>query len=157
MAAEAAGLAKTDVQYGLELWHEWNLDHPDRTVPWAEIWSKLVYKQTNFGWEPFNNYIFYFQPKIGWHLGGAAEIYGKTDITYSGKGGADYYFLNIADYGAGFRFEPFRWEENANEFIRKFKIFAEILSVSYLKEAPTDQSKKVSSDARIGIDFSYGR
>lgn len=153
-SAEAAGLAKTDTQYGLELWHEWNLDHANADIPWAELWSKLVYKKTNFSWTDFSTYIFYFQPKIGKHLGGGAEIYAKADITTSPN---DSYWLNTADYGVGFRFEPFRNEMNDNEFIRKFKIFAEVLGCSYLKDAPTDLAKKVSSDARFGIDFSYGR
>jgi len=155
-SAEAAGLAAADTQYGLELWHEWNLDSPNMDLPWAELWSKLVYKQTNFGWESFNNYVFYFQPKFGRHLGKGVEAYVRTDVTLSGKKGVSYYFLNVADYGVGIRFEPFRKTENVNELLRKFKMFAEVLGVSYLDQAPLDPNKKVASDLRFGVDFSYG-
>ena len=143
---------RTDTRYGIDLWHEWNLDNPDISNFWGELWANLSYRNTNFGWEPtgFNNWILYFQPKIGRHLGRGIEMYLKGDITASGKQGVDYYFLNIADYGVGIRFEP--WRDTT-----KFKMFAEILSVSYLKDKPADLTKTVSSDVRFGIDFSFGR
>ncbi|MFA5840574.1 MAG: hypothetical protein WC890_08035 [Candidatus Margulisiibacteriota bacterium] len=154
-SAEASGLKTTDVRCGFDLWHEWNLDTPNPNLPWGELWSNLSYRSTNFSWTDFNNYIFYFQPKIGWHLGGAAEAYLKSDITISGNTS---YWLNAADYGIGLRFEPWRHESTkANEFIRKFKLFAEVLGVSYLGQQPTDPNKIVNQDVRIGIDFSYGR
>jgi hypothetical protein len=156
-SAEAAGLAQSDTRYGFDLWHEWNLDHPDETVPWAELWSNLSFRTTNFGWEDFHNYVFYFQPKIGRHLGRGIEAYLKADLVYSGKGGPNYYFLNNADYGLGIRFEPWRGMESAPELLRKFKMFFEFLSVSYLKEKPTVPSQVVNQDVRFGIDFSYGR
>lgn len=163
-SAEAAGLAKTDTRYGFDLWHEWNLDKPDESLPWAELWSNLSYRTTNFGWSlatgeapSFNDYIFYFQPKIGKHLGRGIEAYLKTDIVYSGKGGPSFYFLNMADYGVGVRFEPWRNMETGSELLRKLKMFFEVLSVSYLKDKPADPSQVVSQDVRFGIDFSYGR
>ncbi|MDD5593250.1 MAG: hypothetical protein PHG97_00735 [Candidatus Margulisbacteria bacterium] len=156
-SAEAAGLAKTDTRYGFDLWHEWNLDKPNENLPWAELWSNLSYRDTNFGWESFKNYVFYFQPKIGRHLGRGIETYLKADAVYSGKGGPSYSFLNVADYGVGVRFEPWRNMATANELLRKFKMFFEVLSVSYLKEKPADPNKVVDRDVRFGIDFSYGR
>jgi len=156
-SAEAAGLATTDVRAGFDLWHEWNLDAPIPSVPWGELWANLSYRQTNFGWEDFNNYVFYFQPKIGRHLGSGIGVYLCGDLTYSGKSGPSYSFLNVADYGVGIRFEPFRANGDENDLMRKFKMYAEFLGVTYLKDQPIDPNKKVSSDIRFGIDFSNGR
>ncbi|MDI6732294.1 MAG: hypothetical protein QME05_07025 [Candidatus Margulisbacteria bacterium] len=154
-SAEADGLRTTDVRYGFDLWHEWNLDSPNPNLPWGELWSNLSYRTTNFTSTDFNTYIFYFQPKLGWHLGGAAEGYLKADLVTSGNTS---YWLNMVDYGVGLRFEPWRRETTkANEFIRKFKLFAEVLGVNYLGARPTDPNKDVSQDIRFGIDFSYGR
>ncbi|MBN3032838.1 MAG: hypothetical protein JW873_01960 [Candidatus Saganbacteria bacterium] len=163
-SAEASGLAKSDTRCGFDLWHEWNLDKPDESLPWAELWTNLSYRTTNFGWSlatgeapSFNDYIFYFQPKLGRHLGRGIETYLKADIVYSGKGGPSFYFLNEADYGLGIRFEPWRRIESAPELLRKFKMFCEVLGVSYLKEKPADPNQVVNRDVRFGIDFSYGR
>jgi hypothetical protein len=153
-SAEAGGLRKTDFRYGFDLWHEWNLDWPIPSLPWGELWANYSHRSTNFGWEDFNDYIFYFQPKFGWHLGNGIESYLKADLVASGKSGASYAFLNTADYGVGIRVEPWRQEKGIDDFIRKFKIFAEVLGVSYLKDK---SATPVNSDLRFGIDFSTGR
>jgi hypothetical protein len=82
------------------------------------------------------------------------ETYLKADLTYSPRGD---YWLNVIDYGAGVRFEPFRKKGNEKDIFRKFKMFVEVLGVSYLKDKPADTNKQVASDLRFGIDFSYGR
>jgi len=156
-AAEADNLKKTDNRYGLDLWYEWNLDNRDVTLPWGEIWGNLSYRQTNFGWEDFNNYVLMLQPKLGRHIGNGIEPYLRADITLSGKEGPNYYFLNVADYGVGIRLEPWRNSSEVNDLLRKFKMFIEVLGVSYLKDKPADPTKQVASDVRFGIDFSYGR
>ena len=76
---EAAGNAnkRTDTRYGLDLWHEWNLDEPNFAVPWGELWANLSYRTTNFSWTDFNSYILYFQPKLGHHWGQGLETYLK--------------------------------------------------------------------------------
>jgi hypothetical protein len=153
-SAEAANLAKTDRRYGFDLWHEWNLDKANENLPWGELWANLSYRETNFGWEPFNEYVFYFQPKIGKHLGRGVEPYLRAGVVVSGKQGPSYYFLNVADYGVGIRFEPWRKSEDPNELLRKFKMFVEVLGSAYLKDKPAGA---VNSDVRLGIDFSYGR
>jgi len=162
--AAAAGLATNDTRYGYDLWHEWNLDKPDESQFWGELWSNLSYRTTNFGWSlatgeapSFNDFIFYLQPKLGRHLGRGIEAYLKADIVYSGKSGPDFFFLNNADYGVGIRFEPWRQSESAPELLQKFKMFYEVLGVSYLKDKPADPTKVVDHDVRFGIDFSYGR
>lgn len=147
---------RTDLRYGFDLWHEWNLDKPDYNQFWGELWSNFSYRSTNFSWTDFNGSVFYFQPKLGRHLGHGMEAYLKTDVTMSSK---DDYWLNVADYGVGLRFEPWRSAYKADEdsLLKKFKMFAEVLGVSYLKSKPTDPQKTVASDVRFGIDFSYGR
>lgn len=158
-SAEAAGLKDQDVRYGVEIWHEWNLDDPDFGRPWAELWTNFSTRSTNFSTLESSSYVIYFQPKIGWHLGQGIEIYLRGDVTSSDR---DDYWLNIADYGVGLRFEPWRSEGQASDLFRKFKMFAEVLGVSYLKDKPTDlappePNKEVSSDVRFGVEFSYGR
>lgn len=158
-AASAESLAKTDARFGFDLWHEWNLDKPNESRPWAELWANLSRRNTNFVWsgETFESYVLYFQPKIGRHLGRGIEAYLKADVVYSGKGGSSFYFLNTADYGLGLRFEPWRNLEGADELLRKFKMFFELLGVSYLKDKPADPALVVTQDVRFGVDFSYGR
>jgi hypothetical protein len=155
--ADANKLSKTDSRYGLDLWHEWNLDKLDETLPWGEIWANLSHRETNFGWEPFNDYVLYLQPKFGRHLGRGIEVYLRSDLTYSGKSGSSYSFLNIADYGAGIRFEPWRRIETANDLLRGFKMFVEALGVTYLKDKPLIATNTVSSDLRFGVEFTNGR
>lgn len=144
----------TDVRYGLELWHEWNLDKPDLNNFWGELWSIYSCRTTNFSYADFDTYILFFQPKLGRHLGRGIEVYLKSDLTASGK--ADYW-LNTLDYGLGIRFEPWRQMIDHDSLLKKFKMFAEVLSASYLKDKPTDPNKNVTSDVRFGVEFSYGR
>jgi len=153
-SAEAANLKTTDTRYGLEIWHEWNLDKADESLPWGELWANLSARSTNFSTRESNNYVLYFQPKIGRHLGNGIGVYLRADIAYSDL---DDYWLNVADYGVGIRFEPWRKSGGENDIFRKFKMFAEVLGVSYLKDKPEDPKKEVDMDVRFGIDFSFGR
>jgi hypothetical protein len=156
-AVSAEALSKTDSRYGIEIYHEWNLENPNPKYPWAELWANYSRRETNFGWEPFNDYVFYCQPKIGMLLADGIRTYVKADVTTSGKSGPSYSFLNVADYGVGIRFEPWRTKGRPDDLLKKFKMFAEFLGVSYLKDKPVDPNKQVSSDVRFGIEFSYGR
>lgn len=156
-AISAEALADTDGRYGLEIWYAWNQSEPDLRMPWGELWLKWENRETNFGWEPFKTWVFYMQPKYGIHLGQGIEAYLKADITMSGKEGADYSFLNIADYGVGLRFVPLRSIGQENDLFRTFKMFAEVLKVQYLKERPINPNNSVESDVRFGVEFSYGR
>lgn len=153
-AASAESLAKQDQRYGIEVYYEWNQENPDRRKPWGELWAKYEYRDTNFGWEEFKQNVLYFQPKLGVHLDRTIQAYLRADITSSGKSGSDYSFLNIADYGIGLRFVPLREIGQSTDLFRNFKMFIEVLSVSYLKDKSTDP---VSSDVRFGVEFSYGR
>lgn len=153
-SAESAGLKDKDTRYGIEVWHEWNLDKADESLPWGELWANYSSRSTNFSTQEANRQVLYFQPKIGRHLGGGVGIYLRGDLTYSDT---DDYWLNVADYGVGVRFEPWRRSGAENDLLRKFKMFAEILGVSYLKDKPPDSNKEVATDVRFGIDFSFGR
>ena len=155
-SAEADGLKDKDMRYGLEVWHEWNLKNVDLAVPWGELWANLSVRSTNFSSRESSATIFYLQPKFGRHIAPGIEAYLKADITYSNK---DDYWLNIADYGVGIRFAPWRSGTDVYGLFRNFKMFAELLGVSYLKGQPAEAEpvKRVSTDARFGIDFSYGR
>ncbi|MBI5078577.1 hypothetical protein HZB08_00955 [Candidatus Saganbacteria bacterium] len=144
---------RTDFRYGFDVWHEWNLDQPLDSLPWGELYANLSSRSTNFSWTDFNGYLFNFQPKVGMHLASRFEPYLRLDLTASDKSD---YWLNLAYYGAGFRFEPWRRMEQTNEFLKKFKMFVEVLNVAYLKNQPPD-AIKVSSEVRFGVDFSYGR
>ncbi|MFH1387388.1 MAG: hypothetical protein ABIH50_06970 [bacterium] len=147
---------RSDTRYGFDVWHEWNLDNPDVTAYWGELWGNLSMRSTNFSYTDFNSYVLYVQPKIGRHLGRGIETYVRADLTYSGT--ADYW-LNVLDYGVGVRFEPWRsaYKTSEDSLLKKLKMFVEVLGVSYLKDKPTDPSKNVSTDVRFGVDFSYGR
>jgi hypothetical protein len=142
------------MRYGIEIWKEWNLDDPNEKLPWGELWANFSFRSTDFSTREVGRQVYYFQPKFGWHLGGGIETYLRADIVYSD---VNDYWLNMADYGVGLRFEPWRKIGDTNDLLRKFKMFAEVLGVSYLKDRPQDLNKEVSSDIRFGVDFSYGR
>ncbi|MFA5893060.1 MAG: hypothetical protein WC903_03765 [Candidatus Margulisiibacteriota bacterium] len=146
---------RTDTRYGLDLWHEWNLNNPDLNNFWGELWANYSSRSTNFSWTDFKGTVLYFQPKLGRHLGRGIEPYIKADLTTSSQPD---YWLNVADYGIGIRFEPWRRDYPSNDSIlKKFKMFAELLSVNYLKDKPADPNLTVERDARFGVEFSYGR
>ncbi|MFH1541639.1 MAG: hypothetical protein ABIE84_00920 [bacterium] len=153
-SAESAGLNTSDIRYGLEVWHEWNLDGINPSYTWGELWGNLSFRSTNFSVTDFNSYILYLQPKIGWHLPSDVQSYVKADLTYSGQ--SDYY-LNTLVYGGGLRFQPWRTMGKPGDLMQKFKMFVELLGVSYLKGDPPLAINKVGTDLRFGIDLSYGR
>lgn len=164
---ESEGKPLTDTRFGLDLWHEWNQWDPnnpeasvDPSVPWAEVWFNLSQRTTNFYEDEFNSYILYLQPKIGVQsdigdTGAAFEPYLRMDLTASAK---EYAWLNHFDYGAGLRIRPFKtgkvFGENA-PWASKFKIFIEIMSISWLVEK--DAATRPDTDFRFGIDFTFGR
>ncbi|OGC11743.1 hypothetical protein A3K48_04540 [candidate division WOR-1 bacterium RIFOXYA12_FULL_52_29] len=152
--AEAAGLPKNDTRYGVEIWHVWNLDQPNLNDYWGELWTNLAFRTTSFTISDYNDWLFFFQPKIGRHLGRGIEPYVKADLTYSNK---NYYWQNVAAFGVGIRFEPWRNTADNESPLKKVKLFAEVLSVSYLKDKPAAAQQTVSSDIRFGIDMSIGR
>ncbi len=152
----------TDVKYGIDIWHEWNLDKPNPFVPWAELWSNFSYRNTNFqsAWADSlfgsfqGSYLFYFQPKIGWHLGRRAEPYLKAELVSCSQSFS--WFNNLA-YGLGIRVEPFR--DEPSHIFRKLKVFAEYMKINYTRSHPAENpppSQKPDNDLRFGIDLSYG-
>ncbi len=164
---EGEGRPTTDSRVGLDLWHEWNQFNPDNptlmpnpSVPWAELWSNLSFRTTDFQEEEFSDYIFYYQQKIGVQsdvgdTGVSLEPYLRFDLTMSGK---DYDWLNHFDYGAGLRVRPFK---SGNFFgsnlpwLSKLKVFAEIMAISWTKGKDLDE--RPDNDFRFGIDFTFGR
>ena len=165
--AETNNVPVNDTRIGLDLWHEWNQRDPynpdstaDPSVPWAEVWFNLSQRTTNFYEAEFNSYILYFQPKIGVQsdigdTGIALEPYLRSDLVMSGK---NYTWLNHLDYGAGIRVRPFKTGNffgNNAPWMSKFKVFAEIMVISWLVEK--DSADRPDTDFRFGIDFTFGR
>lgn len=144
-----------DNRIGMDLWHEWNqaefvpvYKSADHSRPWGELWTNLSYRDTNFNSDYFRTMIFYFQPKIGlYYKNLGLEPYLKFDLVVSGK--SDYWLNNLA-WGGGIRYRP--WDQGP---LCKLKVFAEALSSSYLRDVPTDPTKRVSNDFRVGIEYSY--
>ena len=147
----------TDSRIGVDVWHEWNLKDIDPNVPWAEVWGNLVYRDTNFFAEAnnfpgnqFKTYLLYLQTKWGMHLSGGIRPYLCSYLTYSGVPKS---WLNSFYYGAGLRMEPFREQKDSPDILRKFKMFVEVLGISWLKE----NDVRPASDVRFGVDFTFGR
>jgi hypothetical protein len=141
-----------DTRFGMDLWHEWNLKDINTSVPWNEMWANLSFRETNLT-EPeyFNRtYLLYVRNRLGLHLTGGLRPYLVTDLTYAGNDKAWY---NSLYYGAGARVEPFREAKDSPEILRKFKMFIEILGVSWLK----DKDSRPTSDLRFGVDFTFGK
>jgi len=164
---EGEGRPTTDTRAGLELWHEWNQFSPDNpsvlpdpNVPWAEVWSNLSFRTSNFQDDEFSDYIFYYQQKLGVQsdigdTGVALEPYLRFDLAVCGK---DYDWLNHFDYGAGLRVRPFKLGSAFGSKIpalSKLKVFVEIMSISWTRGKSTED--RPDNDFRFGIDFTFGR
>jgi hypothetical protein len=122
-------------------------------LPWAEVWGNLSYRDTNFtdnSIPKFKTYLLFLHTKMGVHLAGGVRPYLATDLTMSSRPEAWY---NSLYYGAGVRFEPFREQKDPPEILRKFKMFVEVMGISWLQQ----KDSRPSSDMRFGIDFTYGR
>jgi len=160
---------KWDTKAGLEIWHVWNepgvYTVENRGMLWSELWAQIAYRNTNFEYdngERFNNYMLYFQPKVGIYLwkffnNVSIEPYLKADIMTSGK--SDYYRNNAA-YGGGLRVRPLLSGDLFGmdvQYLKKLKFFVEVLAVSYLKDNPPDGEDFINHDFRVGVDFDYGR
>jgi hypothetical protein len=75
-------------------------------------------------------------------------------VTYLTTAGRDDDWYNSLYYGLGVRMEPFLEMEAPPEILRKFKMFIEVLGISWLKGNTTSRP---TQDIRFGIDFTYGR
>lgn len=143
-----------DFRIGLDLWHEWNLNEPDNKYPWAEVWGNLSYRDTNFTDKDipkFKTYLLYLQSKNGIHLPGGVRPYIANYLTVSS---CPEPWFNRWDYGMGVRFEPFREQKDPPELLRKFKMYMEVLGISWLAQK---DPLRPQNDMRFGIDFTYGR
>ena len=157
---------KEDCRSGVEIWHTWNEPGPyvveNRHMLWGELWAHASYRTTNFGYDKLDNYIAYFQPKVGIYLfkffdNLSIEPYFKADVIESGK---TYSYLNNMDYGVGVRIRPFVSGKLFGfdlQPLKKLKFFVESLAASYLKDNPREGNDFVNHDVRFGIDFDYGR
>ncbi len=151
-----ANKVKTDdLVYGVDIWHEWNLNNIDRKYFWAELWTRVSYRNTNF-YDPytmdkFQTYIGFLQLKIGRHLAGSIMPYITADLSLSGSKAV---WLNSLYYGLGLRMEPFLDQDDAPAMLKKFKMFVEYLKIDWLADQdPT----RPTSDLRFGIELTYGR
>lgn len=162
---------KTDSRLGFDLWHEWNLPSiskvEDTAMPWGELWTNLSYRSTNFnydGFGKFDNYVFFFQPKVGIYAiklfeSISIEPYLAVNAVVSGREAKEvdeeYAFFNNVESGIGVRVRPFSkgyFLGGDVKALRKLTFFIETFAVSYLKDrGPVDH------DMRFGVDFSIGR
>lgn len=152
--AKNNGVKTSDVRFGVDVWHEWNLSKPNPSVNWAQVWGNVTYRETNF-YDPLNTnkfqtYVGYMQLKIGRHMG-TIKPYLAGYLTSSGN---PLPWLNSLYYGLGLRMEPFRGDETAPELLRTFNMYVEALNISWLADQdPT----RPNTDTRFGIEFTYGR
>lgn len=150
--AIANSVKTTDTRWGLDLWHEWNLKNPNPELLWDETWFNLSYRETDFAtFNFYRTYLLYWQNKIGLHSSMGLRPYIATYLTSSGRSEEWY---NSLYYGLGIRVEPFLEMSEPPEILRKFKMFIEVLGISWLKGNTTNRP---SQDVRLGIDFTYGR
>jgi len=151
--ATANKVKTNDFRIGLDVWHEWNLQNADPDLFWAEMWSNLSYRNTNFydeiNFNKFQTYVGYFQLKVGRHIFNGLKPYAAL---YVNKSGADAVWLNNILYGIGLRIEPYTDKKDFPPLLQKFKMFVEILSVSWFGE-----TERPKSDFRFGIEFTQGR
>ncbi|HTY13759.1 MAG TPA: hypothetical protein VMD02_06190 [Candidatus Omnitrophota bacterium] len=158
VSADHDQLKYTDSRWGLDLWHEWNLNKDiDTGMPWDEMWLNLSYRQTdfmalanNFPGDQFNTYLLYLQNKFGMHLSGGIRPYLVTYLTTAGVSKS---WLNSLYYGVGLRMEPFRDQKDPPEILRKFKMFVEVLNIAWLKE----NEGRPGTDLYFGVDLTFGR
>jgi len=151
-AAIANNVKTTDTRWGMDLWHEWNLKNPNPQLLWDETWFNLSYRETDFAtFNYYRTYLLYWQNKIGLHSVSGLRPYLATYLTSSGRSEEWY---NSLYYGLGVRVEPFLEMAEPPELLRKFKMFIEVLGISWLKG---NTSNRPSQDIRLGIDFTYGR
>jgi hypothetical protein len=142
---------KEDLRYGIDIWHEWNQPGADkvenRSLLFGELWASLTYRTTNFGYDDFNDWLFYFQPTVGMY---SIKPFNSVSLEPYFKA----YMVNNIAYGGGIRIRPFGSNKLlGSDFsvLRKLKFFIEVLAVSYLKEAgPVDHELRVGFDLNIG-------
>lgn len=150
ISAEAIGVKVNDTRFGIDIWHEWNLKKPDPAYPWAESWLNLSYRDTNFYQEKFATYLLFWRSKLGGYMGAGICPYLVADLMYSGRPEA---WFNNLYYGVGLRIEPFLGAKDTPEILRKFKMFAEMLGIAWLREADS----RPGNDLRFGVEFTIGR
>lgn len=154
--AEANGVKTSDFRFGIDVWHEWNLQNINPKLFWGEMWGNLTYRNTNFydpqsGIDKFQSYLANLQLKVGRHMEGGIRPYAAIYLT---KSGLSKVWLNSFYYGLGLRMEPFREQELSPEILRKFKMFIETMQISWLSD---QDASRPTSDMRFGVEFTYGR
>ena len=83
-------------------------------------------------------------------MGKGIRPYVVLDLMYSGRPEA---WFNNLFYGLGLRIEPFSEQQDPPEMLKKFKMFAEVLGIAWLREADS----RPGNDLRFGVEFTIGR
>ncbi|OGC06823.1 hypothetical protein A2230_07230 [candidate division WOR-1 bacterium RIFOXYA2_FULL_36_21] len=152
--ATANGVKTDDFRFGIDVWHEWNLQKTDANLFWAEMWANFTYRNTNFyddlNFDKFQTYVGYFQFKLGRPIFNGLMPYAALYVNKSGSGAE---WLNNVFYGIGLRIEPFREKEEIAPIFRKLKMFAEFLNMYWFNESST----RPKTDFRFGIELTQGR
>jgi hypothetical protein len=70
--ATANNVKTQDYRFGIDLWHEWNLNEGmNKRLPWNEMWLNASYRDTDFAtFNYFRTYLVYLQNRMGLHLSG---------------------------------------------------------------------------------------
>ncbi|MFC1495982.1 hypothetical protein ACFL52_01045 [Candidatus Margulisiibacteriota bacterium] len=127
----------SDQRIGFDLYHEWNQADPDLKAIWAEVWSNLSYRSSNFYQGGFKTYLLAHEQKTGIYLNDAGvKPYLRTNLNLSGRPEA---WLNNLVVGPGIQLEPFS----------NFNLHLEVLSLIWYKE----KDSRPSTDVRFGAEY----
>ncbi|MCM8776558.1 MAG: hypothetical protein NC930_09475 [Candidatus Omnitrophica bacterium] len=181
---EIANIRDYDIRAGAQIYYEWGIDLPPstegpaKTFPdflrrysWGEYYGDYGFRTTNFSTEDdFDSCILNSSVILGIHLPGIPlppnpmnqrlslmpymrfEHVNNTEFPYS--------YDNRYFVAAGVRWMPFRdYRFKENEWLSKFKIFAEYIGVgkvNYIKQEETPPSS-IRHDLRFGVAISERR
>ncbi|MCX5750361.1 MAG: hypothetical protein NT099_01620 [Candidatus Saganbacteria bacterium] len=121
---------------------------------WADLWNYGAYHATNFESNNFKTGIARIEGRLGFYT---PELWKDVAlmpyVAYIGVASGDNnYWNNDIAGGVGLRMYPFR--AGGAGWVKAIKLYAETLSVSYLKDTNTAAGLP-TNDTRLGLDLWY--